>query len=33
MLDDEQWLRIADLLPGKPTDKGGRAAEDRKSVV
>ncbi len=26
MLSDTQWLRIADLLPGKPTDKGGRAA-------
>jgi len=29
MLSDRQWLRIADLLPGKPTDKGGRAADNR----
>ena len=29
MLNDRQWLRIADLLPGKPTDKGGRAADNR----
>lgn len=27
MLSDEQWARIADLLPGTPTDKGGRAVE------
>ena len=32
MLSDEQWLRIADLLPGKPTDKGGRAADHRRFV-
>jgi transposase len=32
MLSDEQWLRIADLLPGKPTDKGGRAADNRQFV-
>ena len=32
MLRDSQWLRIADLLPGKPTDKGGRAADDRRFV-
>jgi len=29
MLNDDQWLRIADLLPGKATDKGGRAADNR----
>lgn len=29
MLNDAQWLRIADLLPGKPTDRGGRAADNR----
>ena len=29
MLSDAQWARIADLLPGKPTDKGGRAADNR----
>jgi transposase len=29
MLSDTQWERIADLLPGKPTDKGGRAADNR----
>jgi transposase len=29
MLNDKQWLRIADLLPGKATDKGGRAADNR----
>lgn len=29
MLNDKQWSRIADLLPGKPTDKGGRAADNR----
>lgn len=32
MLNDEQWLGIADLLPGKPTDKGGRAADNRRFV-
>lgn len=32
MLSDTQWLRIADLLPGKPTDKGGRAADNRRFV-
>jgi transposase len=34
MLNDRQWLRIADLLPGrcKPTDKGGRAADNRRFV-
>lgn len=25
MLSDTQWNRIQDFLPGKPTDKGGRA--------
>ena len=29
MLSDTQWARISDLLPGKPTDKGGRAANNR----
>lgn len=29
MLSDTQWFRIAELLPGKPTDKGGRAADNR----
>lgn len=29
MLSDAQWVRIADLLPGKATDKGGRAADNR----
>ena len=28
MLSDAQWARICDLLPGKPTDKGGRAADN-----
>lgn len=28
MLSDRQWFRIADLLPGKLTDKGGRAADN-----
>uniref|UniRef100_A0ABX1N3Q1 IS5 family transposase n=1 Tax=Aromatoleum buckelii TaxID=200254 RepID=A0ABX1N3Q1_9RHOO len=32
MLSDTQWARIADLLPGKPTDKGGRAADNRRFV-
>ncbi|HNH24752.1 MAG TPA: IS5/IS1182 family transposase, partial [Accumulibacter sp.] len=32
MLNDKQWLRIADLLPGKPTDKGGRAVDNRRFV-
>lgn len=30
--NDEQWLRITDLLPGKPTDKGGRATDNRQFV-
>lgn len=29
MSNDAQWLRIADLLPGKPTDSGGRAANNQ----
>lgn len=29
LLSTAQWNRIADLLPGKPTDKGGRAADNR----
>ena len=29
LLNDVQWDRIAHLLPGKPTDKGGRAANNR----
>ncbi len=32
MLSDTQWFRIAELLPGKPTDKGGRAADNRRFV-
>lgn len=32
MLSDAQWARIEDLLPGKPTDKGGRAADNRRFV-
>jgi transposase len=32
MLSDGQWLRIENLLPGKPTDKGGRAADNRRFV-
>ena len=27
MLSDVQWARMAELLPGKPTDKGARAAD------
>ena len=29
LLGDAQWQRIEYLLPGKPTDKGGRAADNR----
>jgi transposase len=29
MLSDAQWARISELLPGKSTDKGGRAADNR----
>ena len=29
LLSDAQWQRIEYLLPGKPTDKGGRAADNR----
>lgn len=29
MLTDEQWSRIADFLPGKPTDKGRTAGDKR----
>ena len=29
MLNDTQWKCIEHLLPGKPTDKGGRAADNR----
>lgn len=32
MLSDKHWFRIAELLPGKPTDKGGRAADNRRFV-
>ena len=32
MLSDTQWSRIADLLPGKPTDKGGRVVDNRRFV-
>ncbi|MBN2732494.1 MAG: transposase [Balneolaceae bacterium] len=31
-MSDEQWSRVADLLPVKPTDKGSRAADNRKFV-
>lgn len=33
MLNDRQWLRIGHLLPGKPTDKGGRAEHNRRFVA
>jgi len=29
MLRNDQWERIADLLPGKPTDRGVTAADNR----
>ena len=29
MLRDDQWLRIAQLLPGKPTDPGRSAVNNR----
>lgn len=29
LLNDEQWSRIAGLLPGKPGDRGGIAADNR----
>lgn len=29
MLADEQWLRIKDALPGKSTDRGRTAADNR----
>ena len=29
MLSDEQWLRIENLLPGKPSDRGRTAANNR----
>ncbi|CAK0763467.1 hypothetical protein CCP3SC5AM1_340003 [Gammaproteobacteria bacterium] len=29
MLSDEKWARIEGQLPGKPTDKGGRAVDNR----
>jgi len=32
MLNDTQWFQIAELLPGKPMDKGGRAADSRRFV-
>jgi len=32
ILSDELWLRIAHLLPGKPTDKGGRAVDNPQFV-
>ena len=32
LLDDEQRAKIAGLLPGKPADRGGRAADNRKFV-
>lgn len=31
-LSDTQWFRIADLLSGKPTDKGGQAVDNRRFV-
>ena len=32
MLSDTEWFRIPELLPGKPTDKGGRAVDNRRFV-
>lgn len=29
MLRDDQWARIAHMLPGKPTDRGRTAADNR----
>jgi transposase len=29
MLSDAQWARMSELLPGKPSDQGGRAADNR----
>ena len=29
ILTDEEWFQIANFLPGKPTDKGGRAADNQ----
>lgn len=29
ILSDAQWARISELLPGKPTDKDGQAANNR----
>lgn len=29
MLRDDQWIRIAQMLPGKPTDPGRTAANNR----
>ncbi len=33
MLKDAQWEKIASLLPGKPTDKGGGRAADNRLFV
>jgi transposase len=32
VLSDDQWERIADLLPGKPSDPGHTAADNRTFV-
>jgi len=32
MLRDDQWARIAHMLPGKPTDRGRTAADNRMFV-
>jgi transposase len=32
VLRDDQWERIADLLPGKPSDPGVTAADNRRFV-
>lgn len=32
MLSDAQWSQIEHLLPGKPTDKGRRATDNRRFV-
>ncbi len=32
MLNDTEWLRIAELLPAKPPGRGGRMADNRRFV-
>ncbi len=29
ILTDEEWFQITNFLPGKPTDKGDRAADNQ----